>query len=271
MCVVNRRATAQRMYAALPPDGSFCLTTLLCAHDRREQIAEIRRRLAEGLPCRVVSTSLIEAGVDVDFPMALREDCGLDSLLQTAGRCNREGKRSAAESIVYRFRLDGVKPPRMLEKNGSALSYAARKHADLSSPEAIQAYFTELFQLKDGALDKKDILGAERDGVDGCLLPFAQIAERFRLIETPTRTVYLPVGGGVALCGRLRAGAVSRGLLRKLGVYSVDCYEQQFQALDDAGALELLPDGSAILMDLSKYSRKTGLEGDIENGVGIFI
>lgn len=271
LCVVNRRATAQRMYAALPPDGSFCLTTLLCAHDRREQIAEIRRRLAEGLPCRVVSTSLIEAGVDVDFPMALREDCGLDSLLQTAGRCNREGKRGAAESIVYRFRLDGVKPPRMLEKNGSALSYAARKHADLSSPEAIQAYFAELFQLKDGALDKKDILGAERDGVDGCLLPFAQIAERFRLIETPTRTVYLPVGGGAALCGRLRAGAVSRGLLRKLGVYSVDCYEQQFQALDDAGALELLPDGSAILMDLSKYSRKTGLEGDIENGVGIFI
>ena len=271
LCVVNRRATAQRMYAALPPDGSFCLTTLLCAHDRREQIAEIRRRLAEGLPCRVVSTSLIEAGVDVDFPMALREDCGLDSLLQTAGRCNREGKRGAAESIVYRFRLDGVKPPRMLEKNGSALSFAARKHADLSSPEAIQAYFAELFQLKDGALDKKDILGAERDGVDGCLLPFAQIAERFRLIETPTRTVYLPVGGGAALCGRLRAGAVSRGLLRKLGVYSVDCYEQQFQALDDAGALELLPDGSAILMDLSKYSRKTGLEGDIENGVGIFI
>lgn len=271
LCVVNRRATAQRMYAALPPDGSFCLTTLLCAHDRREQIAEIRRRLAEGLPCRVVSTSLIEAGVDVDFPMALREDCGLDSLLQTAGRCNREGKRGAAESIVYRFRLDGVKPPRMLEKNGSALSYAARKHADLSSPEAIQAYFAELFQLKDGALDKKDILGAERDGVDGCLLPFAQIAERFRLIETPTRTVYLPVDGGAALCGRLRAGAVSRGLLRKLGVYSVDCYEQQFQALDDAGALELLPDGSVILMDLSKYSRKTGLEGDIENGVGIFI
>lgn len=271
LCVVNRRATAQRVYAALPPDGSFCLTTLLCAHDRREQISEIRRRLAEGLPCRVVSTSLIEAGVDVDFPMALREDCGLDSLLQTAGRCNREGKRGAAESIVYRFRLDGVKPLRMLEKNGHALSYTARKHADLSSPEAIQAYFAELFQLKDGALDKKEVLAAERGGINGCLLPFAQVAERFRLIETPTRTIYLPIDGGEALCDRLRAGAVSRGLLRKLGVYSVDCYDQQFRALDDAGALELLPDGSAILTDLSKYSRKTGLEGDIENGVGIFI
>lgn len=271
LCVVNRRDTAQRVYAALPPDGSFCLTTLLCAHDRREQIEEIRRKLSAGLPCRVVSTSLIEAGVDVDFPAALREDCGLDSLLQTAGRCNREGKRSAAESIVYRFRLDGGKLPPMLAKNLNSLSYAARKCADMSLPEAIHAYFAELFQLKDGALDKKNILAAERDGIDGCLLPFAQIAERFHLIEAPTRTVYLPIEKGAVLCSRLRAGAVSRALLRKLGAYSVDCYEPQFRALDDAGALELLPDGAAVLTDLSKYDEKTGLAMNVESGIGVFI
>lgn len=271
LCVVNRRDTAQRVYAALPSDGSFCLTTLLCAHDRREQIAEIRRRLSGGLPCRVVSTSLIEAGVDVDFPAALREDCGLDSLLQTAGRCNREGMRSAAESVVYRFELDGAELPRMLAKNRSSLSYAARKCADLSSPDAVHTYFAELFQLKDGALDKKNILAAEQEGIDGCLLPFAQIADRFHLIETPTRTVYLPVGDGAVLCSRLRAGAISRVLLRKLGAYSVDCYEPQFRALDDAGALELQPDGSAILNDLSKYDEKTGLAMNMESGMGIFI
>ena len=272
LCVVNRRSTAQKLYDALPQEGRYCLTTLLCAADRKAQIAQIRARLKNGLPCRVVSTSLIEAGVDVDFPAAYREDSGLDSLLQTAGRCNREGKRDAAHSFVYRFCLHGQTPPAMLAKNVSALHDTARKYADVSSPDAIHAYFAELFQLKgDNALDKKQILASTERGIDGCLLPFAQIAERFRLIEAPTRTVYLPIEEGTALCRRLQAGEVSRTLLRKLGPYSVDCYEQQFQALDRAGALELLTDGAAILIDLSKYDRKTGLTLNIETGIGIYI
>ena len=94
---------------------------------------------------------------------------------------------------------------------------------------------------------------------------------RFHLIEAPTRTIYLPIGDGAPLCERLQRGEVSRTLLRKLGQFSVACYEPQFRALDDAGALELLPDGSAILMDLSKYDEKTGLAMNVETGVGIFI
>ena len=78
--MVNRRKTAQELFAQLPQEGSYCLTTLLCAADRRRQLDEIRQRLHDGLPCRVVSTSLIEAGVDVDFPLAYREAAGLDSL-----------------------------------------------------------------------------------------------------------------------------------------------------------------------------------------------
>ena len=94
LCVVNRRAAAQQLYRELPAPGSYCLTTLLCAADRKRLLREIRARLREGRPCRVVATSLIEAGVDVDFPAAWREEAGLDSILQTAGRCNREGKTS---------------------------------------------------------------------------------------------------------------------------------------------------------------------------------
>ena len=134
LCVVNRRKTAQEVYAALPAEGSYCLTTLLCAADRRRQLAEIRQRLRESLPCRVVSTSLIEAGVDVDFPAAYREQCGLDSLLQTAGRCNREGHRSVEESLVYRFTLEGCGVPQMLRQNVHAMQYAANCTAALDSP-----------------------------------------------------------------------------------------------------------------------------------------
>ena len=148
LCVVNRRKTAQQLYESLPAEGSYCLTTLLCAADRRRQLDAIRQRLKEGLPCRVVSTSLIEAGVDVDFPVAYREQCGLDSLLQTAGRCNREGRRGAEESIVYRFQLDECSTPQMLRQNVSALDYTARHQDTLDTPRAIQLYFNELSDLR---------------------------------------------------------------------------------------------------------------------------
>ena len=275
LCVVNRRKTAQELYAALPEEGSFCLTTLLCAADRRRQLEEIRQRLADGLPCRVVSTSLIEAGVDVDFPAAYREQCGLDSLLQTAGRCNREGRRSAAESKVYCFRLEGCAVPQMLHQHVHALQYAARCHendyAQLNTPDAIRTYFQELYFARGAeALDKKGILDAFRHGISGCQFPFAQVAAEFQLIETPTRTVYLPIGEGEVLCAQLRSGMVSRSLYRRLGTYSVACYAPQFEKLDAAGALELLPEGSAILTDLNQYSAKTGLALDAETGIGLF-
>lgn len=275
LCVVNRRKTAQELFAALPTEGSYCLTTLLCAADRRRQLEEIRQRLRDGLPCRVVSTSLIEAGVDVDFPVAYREQCGLDSLLQTAGRCNREGHRSAEQSSVYCFRLEGIAVPQMLHQHVHALQFAARcnenNYAALNTPDAIHTYFQELYYARgEEALDKKNILDAFRHGIYGCQFPFAQVAEEFHLIEAPTRTIYLPIGEGEALCAQLRSGMVSRSLYRRLGAYSVACYSQQFQALDAAGALELLPNGSAILTDPNQYSSKTGLKLDVETGIGLF-
>ena len=271
LCVVNRRKTAQELFAQLPPEGSYCLTTLLCAADRRRQLDEIRQRLKEGLPCRVVSTSLIEAGVDVDFPLAFREVAGLDSILQTAGRCNREGKRKPEESIVSYFQLEGCPAPQMIAQNVSAMQYAARQCAVLDTPEAIHAYFDDLYRSK-ASLDKKGILDAFLRGIRGCAFPFAQVAEQFHLIETPTRTIYIPIDEGAELCESLRGGHISRAMLRRLGIYSVECYEPQFSALYDAGALECrpeFPDGSAIFIDPSKYDRKTGLNTEVTAGEAI--
>ena len=99
----------------LAGEGNFHLSTLMYPAHRRAKLEEIRRRLREGLPCRVISTSLIEAGVDVDFPAVFREEAGLDSILQAAGRCNREGKRPVSErSIVTVFRGEGRTPPPLL-------------------------------------------------------------------------------------------------------------------------------------------------------------
>ena len=258
LCVVNRRKTAQELFEQLPSEGSYCLTTLLCAADRRRQLDEIRQRLRDGLPCRVVSTSLIEAGVDVDFPFAFRELAGLDSLLQTAGRCNREGRRHPEESIVSYFRIEGLAPLSGIAQKASSMESTARNLPDLDSPEAIRRYFQERYRLR-GSFDDQAILDALEHGIQGCMFPFAQVAQKFRMINTPAHTIYIPIDEGAALCEALRSGYPSRPLLRRLGAYSVECYDPQFQELRAAGVLDLREDGSAILHNLNQYDRNVGL------------
>lgn len=273
LCVVNRRKTAQDLFAQLPAEGSYCLTTFLCAADRRRQLDEIRQRLKAGLPCRVVSTSLIEAGVDVDFPLAYREAAGLDSLLQTAGRCNREGRRDPKKSIVASFQLEGLAPLPMLSQNVNAMNATERAYDLLDTPDAIHSYF-ESFYRTHATLDKQNILDAFQHGIKGCQFPFAQVAGKFHLIDNHTYTIYLPIEEGADLCASLRGGHISRAQLRRLGIYSVECYEKQFRSLDAAGALERspdFPDDSAILADPDLYSRKTGLSMEIEEGRAIIL
>ena len=273
LCVVNRRKTAQDLFAQLPAEGSYCLTTFLCAADRRRQLDEIRQRLKAGLPCRVVSTSLIEAGVDVDFPLAYREAAGLDSLLQTAGRCNREGRRDPKKSIVASFQLEGLAPLPMLSQNVNAMNATERAYDLLDTPDAIHSYFESFYRTR-ATLDKQNILDAFQHGIKGCQFPFAQVAGKFHLIDNHTYTIYLPIEEGADLCALLRGGHISRAQLRRLGIYSVECYEKQFRSLDAAGALERspdFPDDSAILADPDLYSRKTGLSMEIEEGRAIIL
>ena len=220
-----------------------------------------------GLPCRVVSTSLIEAGVDVDFPAVYREEAGLDSILQAAGRCNREGKRSAESSFVTVFRGEGGTPPLFATAIGAGREAMAR-YEDIASPEAIHAYFTNLLDLKGTqAQDVHGILPLMRSE----LFPFRTVSERFHLIDSPTVTVYIPKNEGAGLIERLRSGERNRNLYRQLGQYGVSVYEQHFNALDRGGDLERLEDGSVILSNLGLYSEHTGLSLEADSGKGLFI
>lgn len=267
LCVVNTRKCAQEVFQHLDGEGRFHLSTLMCPYHRRIQLKNIRRRLAAGLPCRVVSTSLIEAGVDVDFPAVYREAAGLDSILQAAGRCNREGKRPAEESVVTVFQGDGKTPPLFSTAIGAGRQVMDH-HEDISSREAIHDYFHQLLDLKgEEAQDMRNILGTIQEE----LLPFRTIAERFHLIDNPTRTVYIPLDSAKELVELLRVGGRSRGLFRQIGQYGVSIYEQHFSTLEQAGDLELLEDGSAILTNLALYSEQTGLSLESDSGKALFI
>ena len=104
LVIVNNRCHARSLYdQAKYLEGTFHLTTLMCAKHRSQKLDEIRGRLKRGEPCHVIATSLIEAGVDVDFPLVMRAEAGLDSVAQAAGRCNREGKRLPENSFVWIF------------------------------------------------------------------------------------------------------------------------------------------------------------------------
>lgn len=272
LCVVNRRSTAQKLFAALPAEGRYCLTTLLCPADRKRLLKEIRARLQADLPCRVVSTSLIEAGVDVDFPAAWREEAGLDSVLQAAGRCNREGKHPAEESIVTVFRLSEQCVPSMIRQNVDSARQVFSLFEDPAAPAAIEHYFSFYRTLKgDAALDKENVLPSFNQRLQGKALPFASVAERFHLIDRSTVTVYLPVGEGAQLAESLRRGAFSRSLFRRLGQFAVSIYPDHLQKLQAAGAVEAVGDDMYLLSDLRLYDRETGLSLDVETGQGWFI
>lgn len=268
LCIVNTRKFAQEVYEALPSEGRFHLSTLMCPVHRKQKLDEIRERLKSGKTCRVVSTSLIEAGVDVDFPRVFREMAGLDSILQAAGRCNREGKRSAESSIVTVFESEN-KVNKLIAVNRDAAEEAVRDWIQPNNIQTIECYFKAYRDLLRND-DKSEIMKAIKEGISGCQLPFKQIAERFRLIDENTFTVYISVGEGKELISRLREGERSRELYRKAGMYSVSIYENHFNALINAGAAEPFGDDAAILTDLSLYSDEKGLATDVMDGSALF-
>lgn len=268
LCIVNTRKFAQEVYEALPSEGRFHLSTLMCPVHRKQKLDEIRERLKSGKTCRVVSTSLIEAGVDVDFPRVFREMAGLDSILQAAGRCNREGKRSAESSIVTVFESEN-KVNKLIAVNRDAAEEAVRDWIQPNNIQTIECYFKAYRDLLRND-DKSEIMKAIKEGISGCQLPFKQIAERFRLIDENTFTVYISVGEGKELISRLREGERSRELYRKAGMYSVSIYENHFNALINAGAAEPFGDDAAILTDLSLYSDEKGLATDVRDGSALF-
>ena len=276
LCIVNSRRAAQKLFALLPPEGSYHLSTLMIPAQRQMILEEIRGRLKRGEVCRVVSTSLIEAGVDVDFPAVYRELAGLDFVMQAAGRCNREGKRPAEDSLVTIFERTEL-PPLLFRAAIGAAREALGEGRDPAAPETMARYFRSLRSLTGDALDKQGVIKAFTQGIEGCEFPFRTVAEKFRLIDQNTYTIYIPYGEGAALLQRLQDGECSKGLYRKLGRYAVSVYEEHFQALYDAGALSTARDvpaldsDSAILTDMGLYNELMGLSLEEDSGKAKFV
>ena len=268
LIIVNNRRHARSLYdQAKPLDGTFHLTTLMCAKHRSQKLDEIRGRLKSGEPCRVIATSLIEAGVDVDFPLVMRAEAGLDSVAQAAGRCNREGKRPSENSFVWIFAPeDKWQAPPELATQAAVMRLTANSFSDdLLSTQAVAAYFAELYQLKGSELDNKKILKMHNDTGQSLDFPFQTIADKFRMIESHMQPLIIPFDGEAEnLISSLQHADHIGGLLRKLQPYTVQIPEKALAALYKAGRIESINEKNFgkqfyTLIGLDLYDEVAGL------------
>ena len=282
LCVVNTRRHARELYETLQDlPGTLHLSTLMCALHRRERLESVRDRLKSGAPVRLIATSLVEAGVDLDFPVVWRAEAGLESIIQAAGRCNREGKATSADVFVFKTEGEGREPPPELGQFADAARSVMRRHRDPSSQEAIRAYFLELYWGKGAdALDSKQLLDRINERGPGLDFPFETVAREFRLIETPMRPVIIPYSSSGANGRRTtNAKTASRlldklawveragGIARDLQPYVVQVPPFVRNALLTAGAVthvqeERFADQFAVLANTDLYRPDVGLTWD---------
>jgi len=272
LCIVNNRRHARALYKAIADTpGARHLTTLMCARHRSQALDEVRQRLNAGEPCRLVSTSLIEAGVDVDFPTVLRAEAGLDSIAQAAGRCNREGRRAAAASevLVFATENDDWVPPVELKQYAQA-AHEVLRHVKTSplAPETIHQYFSQLYWQKGSSeLDVHDLMGKlARSRLDS--LPMETLERKFRMIENLQMPVIILWDDKArALIKQLEFAKSCGGIARKLQPYLVSVPQYGFDALHKAGAvIPVAPDQWGdqfmVLAHEGLYDKHFGLNWD---------
>ncbi|MBL0311768.1 MAG: CRISPR-associated helicase Cas3' [Holophagaceae bacterium] len=245
LCIVNTRKDCRDLQA-LMPEGTIHLSALMCAEHRSDVITLIKALLKLGWPIRVISTQLVEAGVDIDFPVVYRAMAGLDSIAQAAGRCNREGKLNESGrlgDVVY-FAPPKPAPPGLLRKGEEAGHEMLRCFPELVAnldPEAFKHYF-ECFFGRVNSFDAKDMKGLLEDDAQAGQFQFRTAATRFLLIDDQAQRAllvwYPPQKAEIQrLLEELRSSGPSRVRMRKLQRYTVNISERTFRALQDRGEI----------------------------------
>ncbi|MCK9283438.1 MAG: CRISPR-associated helicase Cas3' [Rhodocyclaceae bacterium] len=242
LCIVNRRNDAEELWRKLPA-GAIHLSARMCGAHRAQVIADIRQRLVDGQPVRVVSTQLVEAGVDLDFPVVYRAMAGLDSIAQAAGRCNREGKIPGKGGRVVVFNPPQPSPSGLLLKaEQAAQRVLARSSGEPLTPANYARYFDFFYSDLNGYDKEKVMELLTRDAGKG-EIQFRTAAEKFHLIpDQGQRQIFVLWGEGAELIDLLKQIGPNRDLMRRLQRHSVTLYDYQWKKLLANGDLEIHED-----------------------------
>lgn len=268
LTVVNTRRHARLMFdklQSITSEGNYHLSARMCPAHRKITLADIRRRLLAGLPCRVVSTQLVEAGVDLDFPQVFRAAAGIDSITQAAGRCNREGKLAYGEVVVFDPEEHGMPSKGRFGATAGLMRSTARRleqfDGEILSLSAIDDYFQQLFKHEEAQLDAKNVLSQIQAGADGVAFPFASIAKDFQFIDNATAPLIVPWDEKAQdLVAQVEWSRNPGSMSRVLQPYVVQVYHYELVALEKAGAVKTVGDYIKVLSDPSFYDARFGLK-----------
>lgn len=256
LCIVNTRKDAKEIYDRLPKNGTCLhLSRMMCPAHVSATITTIKNILKndETRPVRVIATQLIEAGVDIDFPVVFRQEAGLDSILQAAGRCNREGKSEICTTFVFSLAKEHTLPPGFITQSNNARLSMGTNH-DWFSHEAMKSYFHQLHSRVD-TFDKQQMEALLYK--TNC--EFEEAAKLFHLIDDNTISVIINWKSSMTLYQQLFSQGPSYSLLKELAQYSVSMRKRDFDKLNDIGAVEEPYQNIYAITNPQFYHPETGL------------
>ena len=260
LCIVNTRKDAKELYERLPKEGiTLHLSKMMCSAHISETIAQIKAALKDDKNkiIRVISTQLVEAGVDIDFPVVYRQEAGLDSILQAAGRCNREGKNNISTTYVFSLSKEHNLPKGYIQDANNA-RLNLQNTVDWFSPETMALYFKQLYCRRD-TFDKKDIKYYLYNVKE---LHFATAAKEFQLIEDTGKNVIVCWKNSMELVQQLLQDGPSYLLMKKLSKYTVNIYKNDFDALRNMGVITEKIEGIYVVEYKEQYDEHIGLRID---------
>jgi CRISPR-associated endonuclease/helicase Cas3 len=263
LCIVNTRPHASRLYDEVAeksePGECFHLSTWMCGAHRRTVLKMIRKRLNRKLPCRVVSTQLVEAGVDLDFPVVYRAEAGFDSIAQAAGRCNREGL--LALGLTYVFEGEEQPPPGLLRAAAQTRKELFSRYPDPLAPEAIEAYFRLFYWSQKDNWDKRHVMEKMKFQCERALLQFREVARAFQMIQDDQLPLLVPCyKKAEILWDKLMSRNVPFIPQRELQPYLVSIRKEAVRQMNDRGFVKEHESGVWLLLNRSIYSANKGLD-----------
>lgn len=268
LIIVNKRKTARELYD-ICSGNKYHLSTYMTPLHRSEIIAKIKEDIKNGINTTVISTSLIEAGVDLDFKAVFREIAGIDNILQSGGRCNREGKMDMGD--VFVFETDGgnyqTKKKSDIIIRANITRNLFEEFENISTDKCIKEYYGRLLNYKEKKIEENTITAIMGNDlrIDG--IPFRTYAESFNFIDNQVIGIVIPCDENRGLIKELKDGKLS--VKRNLQRYSASVNKDEFKELFQIGIIETLDCGVCILANTDYYKSDVGLT--LENDVDCFI
>lgn len=247
LCIVNSRRDCRELHSVMP-EGTVHLSALMCGEERSVVISEIKNALREGKPIRVISTQVVEAGVDIDFPVVYRALSGFDSIAQAAGRCNREGRLSSIgrKGKVVVFVPPRHAPPGILRKGEESCREMLRNYnVNSLSPSLFVEYFQHFYNRLN-TFDKPNFYDRLVRNANEFIFQFRTLSQNFALIEDRTQSILVwyknPLTGfdSRSLLEKLRYGETGRLFFRKLQRFIVNVHEHDIKTLAENHYIEMI-------------------------------